>query len=201
MGAMRLPGLLSRPREVLPGVSGVARIDRNTARLLRRVGHGDVAIVDEMDLDRATADALVSAEVVAVVNSAPSISGRYPNLGPEILVAAGIPLVDSVGTEVFRTIKDGSRLRVLDGAVFAGDKLVADGVEQTPASVADQMVEAKTGLAAHLEAFSGNTIEFIRREVRCCWTESACPMSTSTCTAGTSWWSVAAPVTRTSCAS
>jgi uncharacterized membrane-anchored protein len=164
MGAMRLPGLLSRPREVLPGVSGVARIDRNTARLLRRVGHGDVAIVDEMDLDRATADALVSAEVVAVVNSAPSISGRYPNLGPEILVAAGIPLVDSVGTEVFRTIKDGSRLRVLDGAVFAGDKLVADGVEQTPASVADQMVEAKTGLVAHLEAFSGNTIEFIRRE-------------------------------------
>ncbi len=164
MGAMRLPGLLSRPREVLPGVSGVARIDRNTARLLRRVGHGDVAVVDEMDLDRATADALVSAEVVAVVNSAPSISGRYPNLGPEILVAVGIPLVDSVGTEVFRTIKDGSRLRVLDGAVFAGDKLVADGVEQTPASVADQMVEAKTGLVAHLEAFSGNTIEFIRRE-------------------------------------
>ncbi len=164
MDAMKLPALLSRSQETLPGVSGVARVDRNTARLLRRVGHGDVAVLDEMDLDRATADALVSAEVAAVVNAAPSISGRYPNLGPEILVGAGIPLVDSVGGEVFRRIKDGAKLRLHDGVVFAGERAVAQGTEQSPESVADQMVEAKTGLVDHLEAFSGNTIEFIRRE-------------------------------------
>ena len=161
---MKLPALLSRTQETLPGVSGVARVDRNTARLLRRVGHGDVAVLDEMDLDRATAEALVAAEVSAVVNAAPSISGRYPNLGPEILVGAGVPLIDSVGTEVFRAVKDGARLRVHSGVVFAGDREVARGAEQSSESVADQMVEAKTGLVDHLEAFSGNTIEFIRRE-------------------------------------
>ena len=164
MGAMKLPALLSRTQETLPGVSGVARVDRNTARLLRRVGHGDVAVLDEMDLDRATAEALVAAEVSAVVNAAPSISGRYPNLGPEILVGAGVPLIDSVGTEVFRAVKDGARLRVHNGVVFAGDREVTRGTEQSSESVADQMVEAKTGLVDHLEAFSGNTIEFIRRE-------------------------------------
>lgn len=164
MGVMKLPALLSRSQETLPGVSGVARVDRNTARLLRRVGHGDVAVLDEMDLDRATAEALVAAEVSAVVNAAPSISGRYPNLGPEILVGAGVPLIDSVGTEVFRAVKDGARLRVHNGVVFAGDREVARGAEQSSESVADQMVEAKTGLVDHLEAFSGNTIEFIRRE-------------------------------------
>ena len=161
---MKLPALLSRTQETLPGVSGVARVDRNTARLLRRVGHGDVAVLDEMDLDRATAEALVAAEVSAVVNAAPSISGRYPNLGPEILVGAGVPLIDSVGTEVFRAVKDGARLRVHNGVVFAGDREVTRGTEQSSESVADQMVEAKTGLVDHLEAFSGNTIEFIRRE-------------------------------------
>ncbi len=29
-----------------------------------------------------TADALVAADVTAVVNASPSISGRYPNLAP-----------------------------------------------------------------------------------------------------------------------
>lgn len=162
--AMKISGLLTRSHDVLPGVTGVARIDRNTARLLRRVGPGDIAVLDEMDLDRATADALLDAEVAAVVNASASISGRYPNLGPEILVKAGIPLVDSVGGEVFRGIKDGVKLRLHDGAVFSGDKELAQGSEQSPESVADLMVEAKTGLVDHLEAFSGNTIEFIRRE-------------------------------------
>lgn len=162
--AMKLSGLLTRPHDALPGVTGVARIDRNTARLLRRVGPGDIAVLDEMDLDRATADALVTAEVAAVVNAAPSISGRYPNLGPEILVGAGIPLLDSVGGEVFRRVKDGTKLRLHDGGVFSGDKELAQGSEQSSDSVADLMVEAKTGLVDHLEAFSGNTIEFIRRE-------------------------------------
>ena len=49
------------------------------------------------DLDRVAAEALVRAGVAAVVNAAPSISGRYPNLGPKILEEAGIPLVDTVG--------------------------------------------------------------------------------------------------------
>jgi len=162
--AMKISGLLTRQHDVLPGVTGVARIDRNTSRLLRRVGPGDIAVLDEMDLDRATADALVTAEVAAVVNAAPSISGRYPNLGPEILVGAGIPLFDSVGGEVFRRVKDGTKLRLHEGGVFSGDKELAQGSEQSSDSVADLMVEAKTGLVDHLEAFSGNTIEFIRRE-------------------------------------
>lgn len=164
MGAMKISSLLTRSPDALPGVTGVARIDRNTVRLLRRVGPGDIAVLDEMDLDRATADALVSAEVAAVVNASPSISGRYPNLGPEILVGAGIPLFDSVGGDMFRRVKDGTKLRLHEGAVFSGDKELAKATEQSAESVADLMVEAKTGLVDHLEAFSGNTIEFIRRE-------------------------------------
>src|SRR5690606_31223862 len=96
---MKLNGLLSRSTEALPGVSGVARVDRDTQRLLRRIGPGEIAILDALDLDRVTAEALVRAEVAGVVNASPSISGRFPNLGPEILVGAGIPLIDGVGVE------------------------------------------------------------------------------------------------------
>ncbi|PXY19305.1 putative cytokinetic ring protein SteA [Prauserella muralis] len=161
---MKLTGLLARSKEALPGITGTARVDRRTKELLRRVGPGDIVVLDEVDIDRSTADALVRAEVAAVVNGSPSISGRFPNLGPEIIVGAGIPLVDGVGSDVLRRIKDGSRVRVLDGAVYSGEQQVASGMVQTPDSVADLMIEAKAGMSTQLEAFSANTIEFLRRE-------------------------------------
>jgi len=68
---VKLSGLLHRTRSELPGVSGVARVDRHTAALLRRLRPGDVAVLEQVDLDRATADALVVADVAAVVNSRP----------------------------------------------------------------------------------------------------------------------------------
>jgi uncharacterized membrane-anchored protein len=161
---MKLPALLTRTSRALPGVLGVARVDRRTGDLLRRVGPGDIVVFNQLDLDRRTADALVAAEVAGVVNASPSISGRFPNLGPEILVSAGVPLIDSVGSAVLHDIKEGAKLRLHDGGVFVGERELARGVEQTADSVADQMIEAKAGMSAQLEAFSANTIEFLRRE-------------------------------------
>lgn len=161
---MKLSGLLHRPRPELPGLAGTARVDRRTGALLRRLKPGEIAVLDQIDLDRATAEALVTARVAAVVNASPSISGRFPTLGPEVLLAAGIPLVDSAGPDVLRAVPDGSRVRLLDGVLHLGDKEVARGVEQTPDAIADALVEAKTGLSHQLEAFAANTIEFMQRE-------------------------------------
>ncbi|NKS43464.1 thiamine pyrophosphokinase [Rhodococcus hoagii] len=161
---MKMPALLSRKTETLPGISGIARVDRDTGKLLRRVGHGDIVVLDEIDLDRVTADALVGAGVLAVVNASMSISGRYPNLGPEVLVANGITLIDAPGTDLMKVVKDGSKIRLHEGAVYAGERLLVQGEEQVEAEISDRMIEAKTGLVDHLEAFSGNTIEFIRSE-------------------------------------
>ncbi|ORL41518.1 thiamine pyrophosphokinase [Prescottella equi] len=161
---MKMPALLSRKTETLPGISGIARVDRDTGKLLRRVGHGDIVVLDEIDLDRVTADALVGASVLAVVNASMSISGRYPNLGPEVLVANGITLIDAPGTDLMKVVKDGSKIRLHEGAVYAGERLLVQGEEQVEAEISDRMIEAKTGLVDHLEAFSGNTIEFIRSE-------------------------------------
>ena len=160
---MKISGLLSRSGRELPGVTGLARVDRRADALARRVGRGDIAVFDQVDLDRRTADALVTAGVIAVVNAAPSISGRFPNLGPEILISAGIVLVDGVGVDALR-IKEGSRLRLHEGGVYIGGTEIARGVEQDADSIADLMIEAKSGLSAQLEAFSANTIEFLRHE-------------------------------------
>ncbi|MFD3705284.1 putative cytokinetic ring protein SteA [Nocardia sp. NPDC058658] len=167
---MKMPALLSRNTETLPGVAGIARVDRDTGRLLRRVGPGDVVVLDATDLDRHTADRLVEAGVLAVINTSPSISGRYPNLGPEVLVANGIVLMDTVSSDAFGKIKDGAKVRI-DGGIVYADKLtkkepdvLVEGIEFDEATIADRMIEARNGLADHLDAFAGNTTEFVRTE-------------------------------------
>ena len=161
---MKMSALLSRNGSERPGVVGTARVDRDIDRLLRRVGPGDIVVMDVLDLDRITADALIEADVVGVVNASPSISGRYPNLGPEVLVANGVTLIDDTGPDVFKKVKDGARVRLHDGGVYAGDRRLVDGTERNDDDIHELMHEAKSGLVAHLEAFSGNTIEFIRSE-------------------------------------
>ena len=160
----RMTALLSRSGGQRPGVVGTARVDRDIDRLLRRVCPGDIVVLDVLDLDRITADALVDAEIAAVVNASPSVSGRYPNLGPEVLVANGVTLIDETGPEVFKKVKDGAKVRLFNGGVYSGDRRLVRGTERTDEEIAELMQEAKSGLVAHLEAFAGNTIEFIRSE-------------------------------------
>jgi uncharacterized membrane-anchored protein len=155
----------SRAQEAAPGVSGTVRLDRRTKNLTKRLRPGDVAVIDHVDIDRVSADSLVAAKVGAVVNAAPSISGRYPNLGPEILTAAGIPLVDGVGKDVFGALKEGAQVRVEGSTLYGPDgAAVAQGTEQTPDTVAAAMADAKAGLSTQLEAFATNTMEYMKRE-------------------------------------
>ena len=162
---MRL-GALRRRRsdDALPGISGVARLDRRTKRLTPRLQPGEIAIIDHVDIDRVSADALVAAGVGAVVNAAPSTSGRYPNLGPEILLAAGIPLLDGVGPEVFGMVKEGHVVRVHDGALYDGEQFLLAGTEQDAETIGAAMAEARAGLSTQLEAFAANTMEYLLRE-------------------------------------
>ena len=156
--------LLSRASRQLPGITGVARVSRRTEDVLGRSGHGDILVIDHPDIDRKTADEMVASGVTAVVNASASITGRYPNLGPEVLVSSGILLVDGMGDKIFGRLKDGAKVRIDEGVLYAGDDLVATGTVQTAESIADQMIDAKAGMSAQLEAFAANAIEYMKRE-------------------------------------
>jgi uncharacterized membrane-anchored protein len=155
----------ARAAEEPPGASGTARVDRRTKNLTSRLRPGDIAVIDHVDLDRVAAEALVACGVGGVVNVSPSVSGRYPNLGPDILLAAGVPLIDDVGAEAFGQVREGDRVRMLDDTVYDADgEVLAKGIEQTADTVAVSMADAREGLSAQLEAFASNTMEYLRRE-------------------------------------
>lgn len=161
---MRLAPRRNRQVVDLPGVTGTARLDHRTKALTKRLRPGDIAVVDHVDIDRVSADALVGCKVAAVVNAAPSTSGRYPNLGPEILLAHGIALVDGVGADVFAAVSEGDEVRLEGGTLYAGDDPVATGTVQTAETVEAAMSEARAGLATQLEAFAANTMEYLLKE-------------------------------------
>ncbi|HEY8533673.1 MAG TPA: putative cytokinetic ring protein SteA [Micromonospora sp.] len=161
---MRLP-MLRRSRTVEPGViAGTARLDRRTKRLAGRLRPGDIAVIDHVDLDRVAADSLVAAGVAAVLNAKPSISGRYPNLGPQVLIDAGIPLIDNLGEAVFQQLREGDTVRIEGGTVYLGDAAIAHGTRQNAESVAQAMADAREGLSVQLEAFAANTMEYLKQE-------------------------------------
>ncbi|QIK76428.1 putative cytokinetic ring protein SteA [Nocardioides piscis] len=164
---MNFPGSqLTRQRRApaAPGISGVARVDRRTSHLLARLRPGDFAVVDHPDMDRATAQSLVDRGVGAVLNCAPMISGRFPNLGPQVLVDAGVRVYDGLGPDVFSRVKDGSRVRIHEGEVFVGEQGVATGRPVDLEIVRRELESARTGLHSQLESFTHNSTEFLRRE-------------------------------------
>ena len=144
-------------------VSGPAGVDRRTKDLIKRLVGGEIAVIDHEDLDRVSAEALVACKPAAVVNASTSISGRYPNLGPEILVAAGIPLLDHAGPGVME-LKDGTELNLEDGAVRTEETTVATATVLDNDAVQEAMTLARAGLSDQLEAFAQNTMDYLRKE-------------------------------------
>jgi uncharacterized membrane-anchored protein len=160
----KLPGLRRSRSHDLPGISATARIDRRTKNLTKRLQPGDIAVIDHADLDRVSAEALIRRQSAAVLNAAPSISGRYPNLGPQLLLEAGIPLVDDMGPDLFEHVHDGQPVRLDGDTLYLGGEVVAKGTVQDPESGAAAVVDAKAGLADQLKAFAANTVEYISRD-------------------------------------
>ena len=163
--SVRIPRVGRGKAEQPPGIVGVARVDPRTKVLVKRLNPGDIAVIDHADLDRVSADELIDCRVAAVVNAARSITGRYPNLGPRLLVEAGIPLLDDVGSDVLIRISEGAVVRLDGDMLFAGDQAVAKGVLQDETTLAKAMQQAVDGVTTQIDSFAANTLEFLRHEV------------------------------------
>jgi uncharacterized membrane-anchored protein len=149
-------------------VSGPVRLGRKTKLMVRHLMAGEIAVIDHLDLDRVSAEELISAGAVAVLNCKSSTSGTYPNLGPQLLVEAGVLLVDLPEDSLFQSLSDGDPVSVhatgLSGEVlFRGQPLVT-GVVLDVARVRADTDARRREIGEALERFAHNTIEHMREE-------------------------------------
>jgi len=145
-------------------VTGTVRLDRKTKNLAKRLKPGEIALIDHEDIDSTAARMLVDAKVAAVINTAKSCSGRYPNLGPRVLLDAGIPLIDCAGDDLFKGLKEGERIVLRDGCVCRNDDVLVEGELLTERRVDELLEQAKKNLGAELEHFAENTLSYVARE-------------------------------------
>lgn len=143
---------------------GPAYAGKRTKDLAKQLPPGSIAVIDHQDIDRVAGEMLVGAGVVAVVNAASSISGRYPNGGPARLVESGVLLLDAVGPGVLDRIVDGEDLVVRDGALWRADECLAEGRVLDGSTIERAMDEARIGIGEELRRFAANTLEYIGHE-------------------------------------
>lgn len=145
-------------------VSGRAMVGHRTKDLIKRLKPGDIAFIDHEDLDRVAAEGLIEAEVGAIVNASKCISGRYPNVGPLLVAAASVPLIDGTGEQVMDLVAEGRTVRLEGGDVWLDGAVVAKGTRQSLQQLEAEYEQAKVSLGAELERFAENTLEFMQRE-------------------------------------
>jgi uncharacterized membrane-anchored protein len=150
-------------------VSGPARLGRKTKVMVKHLRPGEVAVIDHLDIDRVSAEELIAAGAAAVLNCRASTSGSYPNLGPQLLVEAGVLLVDLPDDALFRSLSDGDPIAVLAGAGGEGEVLhrgrtVARGEVLDLARVRAETEARRREVGEALERFAHNTIEHMREE-------------------------------------
>jgi uncharacterized membrane-anchored protein len=154
----------SRRRRRSRCVAGVARVGPRTKDLAKRIGKGDIAVINHRDLDRIAAESLIAAGVAAIVNADESMSGRYPNGGPERVLAARVPLLDAVGPGVMDAVRDGEEVEIRDDALWRNGEKVATGELMTAREIEQRTEEARLRIGTELRAFARNTLEFIDKE-------------------------------------
>jgi uncharacterized membrane-anchored protein len=144
--------------------TGTARLGKRTKHLVKRLGPGDIAIIDHEGIDRVSGEDLVASGVRHVVNVASSASPVYANQGPAILVGAGVELVDMPGATLFDTVRDGETLTLDEGRLMRDGELLWEGEVQEREAVVHAYEVGRRRIGEALEAFADNTMAHIREE-------------------------------------
>jgi len=162
----RFPALLSR-RNGTPAaeaIHGTARLGRRTKHLVKRLGPGDVAVIDHVNIDRIAAEELIATGVRAVLNASESSNGRYPNAGPLILARAGIYLIDAPGGDLFERLRDGDPVTIEGGTVRVQGQEVLSGRVLGVVELERRLDEQRERVNEALTDFVENTVAHVRQE-------------------------------------
>ena len=148
---------------------------KRTKDLAKVISSRCVAVIAHDDLDRVAAESLVAAKVAAVINTRPSVTGRYPNGGPNVLLSAKIPLIDidcDIDTLDHYDYVSIDRDSVTFSKSVDGRKgskevnpLTIDCKTWDRKSLDKAIDEARDNIGNELKTFASNTLEYIDKEV------------------------------------
>ena len=144
-------------------IKGTICVDCKTKNLIKRIEPGQIAVISHPDLDEIAALSLVEAKVKAVINAESAVTGKYPNLGPEVLLKAGIPLIDNAGREIMN-LDDNEVVTIKDNKIIHQNKVIGKGQVMTPERLKLLQKETEKNIDGELKKFINNTLQYAIKE-------------------------------------
>lgn len=164
-----------------PEMRGSVRLGRRTKELTLHLAPNALVVLAHADLDAVAAHALVACRPLAIINTEPFVTGRYPNRGPSLLLQANVPLYEVAPSaakgnaadttpDLFALLHDYEPLVLRNDALWRGEG--GSGGEETrlarleplTASQLDARLEAaRAHLDEELSTFAQNTLRYLSR--------------------------------------
>ena len=101
-----------------------------------------------------------------------SLSGRFPNVGPLLLVRGGVTLIDVPGSELFDDVTEGEQLTVRGASVFRNGTCLARGRAREERELERTLAEQRGRVTESLSEFAENTLQHLRAEGSC-WSRAS----------------------------
>ncbi|MFW6281934.1 MAG: putative cytokinetic ring protein SteA [bacterium] len=145
-------------------ITGKVKIDKKTKELVKRIKPGQIAIIDHKDIDQIAGKSLKEKNVKAVINLNKSISGKYPNKGPLILINAGIPIIDECDPGLLSFLQENDKIVIKKGNIYKNNKKIGTGNYLTKKEVSRKLKNAENNLTRELDKFIDNTLYYAHQE-------------------------------------
>lgn len=145
-------------------IRGIVKKDRKTKNLVSRLENKDIALICHRDLDELAANSLVERKVSCIINTEKTISGKYPNKGPAILLEKGIPIFEVEDDKIFYMIEEGEEVEINEGNIFLNGKNISRCKYLSNSCIDELTKLGYDNIDKELESFIENTLTYAKKE-------------------------------------
>ena len=145
-------------------VKGIVKIDKKTKNLINRLRPKDIAVISHEDLDEVAANSLVDKKIACIINTKKTISGRYPNRGPAIIMEKGIPIFEVDNNELIDILKEGDQIEIVDDNIIFNGNIITKCNYISPSMIEELTKLGYDNIERELDNFIENTLEYAKKE-------------------------------------
>ena len=145
-------------------IKGTVKKDRVTKNLTNRLNAGDIAIISHRDLDEIAAISLAEKKISCVINTEETISGKYPNRGPAILMEKHIPIFEVIDKNALDNINEDDIIEISDNTIVYMGKTIAKCVYLENMKIEELLKMGHDNIERELDLFIENTLEYAKKE-------------------------------------
>lgn len=145
-------------------IEGIAKKDKVTKNLINRLNSKDIAIISHKDLDEVAAISLMEKKISGLINTEQTISGKYPNRGPEILLEKGIPIFELDEGISLDKIIEGQIIKIVGNKIIQNGECISNCTYLEKDKIQELLKLANDNIESALDDFIENTLEYAKRE-------------------------------------